>query len=45
MKDRRRGPDFIRDLFNLGVLAPDVVKAGEALGVAPGARPKPKPRK
>jgi Tfp pilus assembly protein PilF len=45
LKDRRRGPDFVRDLFNQGVLAPDVVKAGEALGVAPGPRPKPRARK
>jgi hypothetical protein len=45
LKDRRRGPDFIHDLFVQGVLAPDVVKAGEALGVAPGARPKPRARK
>jgi hypothetical protein len=41
MKDRRRGPDFIHDLFSQGVLAPDVVKAGEALGLtAPKPRPK-----
>jgi tetratricopeptide (TPR) repeat protein len=40
MKDRRRGADFVRDLYAQGVLDPDVVKAGEALGV-----PKPAPRK
>jgi len=44
MKDRKRGQDLVKGLFLAGILDPDVVTAGAALGVKPPA-PSPPPRK
>lgn len=45
MKDRRRGADYVKELLGAGIVNPDVVKAGEALGMKPPAAPRKPPGK
>ena len=42
MKDRRRGPDYVHDLFASGIVNPDTARAGEIFAVKPPNRPPPK---
>jgi tetratricopeptide (TPR) repeat protein len=45
MKDRRRGPDYVRDLWAAGLINPDTIKAGEAFGLKAPPPPKQPPKR
>jgi len=42
MHDRRRGADYVKDLYAAWLVNPDTVAAGTAFGLKPPARPAPK---
>ncbi len=45
MKDRRRGPDYVRDLWAAGLINPDTIRAGEAFGLKAPPPPKQPPKR
>ncbi len=46
MKDRRRGPEYLKELFASGVINPDTAAAATALGLrVPEWKPPPQPRR
>jgi predicted Zn-dependent protease len=45
MKDRRRGPDYVKELFASGALNPDIAAAAVAVGVKVPERPVERPHR